>query len=138
MSLGKQDTEELLRKASLRPTRQRLALADLLFGGDNMHITAEELHSLSKQNGIHVSLATIYNNLHQFTEAGLLKEVSVNSSRYYFDTNTEPHHHFFYEDDHRLEDIPRDSLNIEKMPALPDGQEIEAVEVIIRIKNRTD
>ena len=87
-----------LTAAGLRPTRQRLGLARLLFEGGNRHITAEQLHREATDGGVKVSLATVYNTLHQFTNAGLLREIMVDSNRCYFDTNVSEHHHFFYED----------------------------------------
>ena len=96
-----------LTKAGLRPTRQRLALATLLYGAGDRHVTAEQLHKEAGEANITVSLATVYNTLHQFTESGLLREVVVESGRSYFDTNTTDHHHFFIEDELRLTDIQR-------------------------------
>ena len=92
--------------AGLRPTRQRVALAELLFGGPHRHVSAEQLHSEATEAHVGVSLATIYNTLHQFHEAGLLREVAVDASRSYFDTDTSDHHHFYVEDEQRMIDIP--------------------------------
>jgi Fur family iron response transcriptional regulator len=123
-----------LRKVGLRPTRQRLALAKLLFkDGNNRHVTAEDLHSEARREGIGVSLATVYNTLHQFTQKGLLREVIVESSRTYFCTNTSDHGHFFYEKSGRLLDIPADSIEISRIPPTPDGAEIKDIDIIIRI-----
>src|SRR5688572_8837879 len=95
---------ERLRGAGLRPTRQRLALAKLLFDGGDRHVTAEKLHGEALGANIRVSLATVYNTLHQFTDAGLLREIAVDASCSYFDTNISSHHHFFHEASGRLED----------------------------------
>jgi Fur family transcriptional regulator, iron response regulator len=123
-----------LRDVGLRPTRQRLALAKILFSGDgNRHVTAEELHSEARQNGVSVSLATIYNTLHQFTQAGLLNEVVVEAGRSYFDTNTEEHHHFFFERTNRLQDISAEVISVSKMPPPPEGSKVKSVDVIIRL-----
>ena len=122
-----------LRKVGLRPTRQRLALAKLLFTDGNRHVTAEDLHSEARREGISVSLATVYNTLHQFTQKGLLREVIVESSRTYFCTNTSDHGHFFYEKSGRLLDIPADSIEISRIPPTPDGAEIKDIDIIIRI-----
>jgi len=122
-----------LKRAGLRPTRQRLALAGLLFGAHDRHVTAEQLHSEAQAASIKVSLATIYNTLHQFTEAGLLREVVVEPGRSYFDTNVTDHHHFYCEGDGRLEDIPGHSLSLAYMPPPPPGMSIERIEVIIRL-----
>ncbi|HIM76747.1 MAG TPA: transcriptional repressor, partial [Rhodospirillales bacterium] len=99
-----------LRGAGLRPTRQRLALAKMLLEGPDRHVTAEILHAEAQAASIRVSLATVYNTLHQFTAAGLLREIVVDSQRSYFDTNTSDHHHFFFEGSNRLDDIPGDQV----------------------------
>ena len=123
----------MLRSAKLRPTRQRLALTKLLFDGGDRHVTAEELHEDAMVNGVRVSLATIYNTLHQFTGAGLLREVMVTSDKSYFDTNVTPHHHFFVEAEQRLVDIPDDQISIAALPPAPEGTEIRSVDVVIRL-----
>jgi len=125
---------ETLRGAGLRPTRQRLSLARLLFEGDDRHVTAEQLHSEAEREGVRVSLATVYNTLHQFTDAGLLREVVVEAGRSYFDTNTASHHHFFEIGTGALTDIPADQVSIGALPAAPDGVEIDSVDVIVRVK----
>jgi Fur family iron response transcriptional regulator len=125
---------ELLRAAKLRPTRQRLALARLLFEKGDRHVTAEQLHGEALAAAVPVSLATVYNTLHQFIEAGLLREVVVNSGRSYFDTNTSDHHHFFYEDSGRLLDIPGEHIGVTGLPTPPGGSSIRRVDVIIRIE----
>lgn len=123
----------LLQKAGLRPTRQRMALARLLFDGPNRHVTAEELQREAISNNIRVSLATIYNTLHQFTEAGLLREVVVDTGRAYFDTNTSSHHHFYFEDTGRIQDIPADQVKISALPGLPEGVNLNRVDVVVRV-----
>jgi len=121
-----------LRACGLRPTRQRIALAKLLFDDGDRHVTAELLHAEAKTANIRVSLATVYNTLHQFTEADLLREIVVDSQRCYFDTNTSEHHHFFFEKSNRLEDIPADEIVVTSLPSAPDGTEIKSVDVVIR------
>ncbi len=123
---------ELLRAAKLRPTRQRLALSRLLFEKGDRHVTAEQLHGEATTAGIMVSLATVYNALHQFVAAGLLREVVVNPGRSYFDTNTADHHHFFFEDSGRLMDIPSDRISVTNLPEPPHGA-IKRVDVTIRV-----
>jgi Fur family transcriptional regulator, iron response regulator len=123
---------ELLRAAKLRPTRQRLALARLLFENGDRHVTAEQLHDEALRASVLVSLATVYNTLHQFVSASLLREVVVNPGRSYFDTNTDDHHHFFFEDSGRLMDIPSDSIHVSNLPKPPHG-EIKRVDVTIRV-----
>ena len=123
-----------LRGAGLRPTRQRLALARLLFDAGDRHVTAEHLHGEAQANAIRVSLATVYNTLHQFTTAGLLREVVVEPGRSYFDTNIDDHHHFFCESTGHLQDIPGDAVMVGQLPQPPEGAAISRVDVIIRIR----
>jgi len=123
---------ELLRAAHLRPTRQRLALVRLLFEQGDRHVTAEQLYGRSGR-GHGLSLATVYNTLHQFIEAGLLREVVVNSGRFYFDTNVSDHHHFFFEDTGRLLDIPGEYVAVSGLPKPPAGAAIRRIDVIIRV-----
>jgi Fur family transcriptional regulator, iron response regulator len=129
---------ELLRQARLRPTRQRLALARLLFDKGDRHVTAEQLHGEALAAAVPVSLATIYNTLHQFIAAGLLREVVVSPGRSYFDTNVSDHHHFFYEDSGRLVDIPADRIGVTTLPPAPAGTAIRRVDVIIRVERSGD
>jgi len=123
-----------LRSAGLRPTRQRLALARLLFDDGDRHVSAEELHGQAAEAGFKVSLATVYNTLHQFTGAGLLRQVVVDAGRTYFDTNIVDHHHFFFEDSGRLQDVDGASVALATLPEPPPGARIARVDVIIRIQ----
>jgi Fur family iron response transcriptional regulator len=123
-----------LRGVGLRPTRQRLALARLLFDNGDRHISAEQLHTEALSANIRVSLATVYNTLHQFTDADLLREIVVDAGRSYFDTNTSDHHHFFYEKTGRLSDIPSEMIALTKVPSAPPGHTISRVEVIVRVE----
>ncbi len=121
--------------AGLRPTRQRLTLATLLVGdGNNRHVTAESLHEATRSGPDSVSLATVYNTLRAFCEAGLMTEVTVDGSRSYFDTRTDDHPHFFWEDDGVITDAPTDSVRIEALPHAPEGTEISKVDVVIRLR----
>lgn len=122
-----------LRATGLRPTRQRLALARLLLDGGDRHVTAETLHNEASTRGMRVSLATVYNTLHQFTRAGLLRQVTVDASKTYFDTNTSDHQHFLFEETGELRDIPADTVLLSQMPAAPAGSEIRRVDVVIRV-----
>jgi Fur family iron response transcriptional regulator len=126
-----------LRSAGLRPTRQRLALARLLFDVPDRHVTAEQLHGEATAATIRVSLATIYNTLHQFTTAGLLREVVVEPGRSYFDTNIDDHHHFFCESTGMLQDIPGTAVMVGQLPLAPAGTEISRVDVIIRVRRQS-
>lgn len=131
---GSEEANARLRAAGLRPTRQRVALAGLLFQHGNRHLTAESLHAEASEAGIGVSLATVYNTLHQFTEAGLLRQVAVDAARFYFDTNVEAHQHFYAEEDGRLIDIPGNAIAVAGVPVPPKGTAIDRVDVVIRIK----
>jgi Fur family iron response transcriptional regulator len=122
-----------LQHAGLRPTRQRMALARLLFDQTDRHITAEQLHGEAMEADIRVSLATVYNTLHQFTTAGLLREVVVEAGRSYFDTNVSDHHHFFFEGSGHLQDIPGEAVTIAPLPDAPTGTRVARVDVIIRL-----
>jgi Fur family iron response transcriptional regulator len=130
------DLPAKLRHSGLRPTRQRLALAKLLFGRGDRHVTAEDLHAEARATGCRVSLATVYNTLHQFTAAGLLRSVTVEGSRSYFDTNTGDHHHFYCQEDGRLMDIEGSAIRIAGLPTPPDGASVERIDVIVRLKSR--
>jgi Fur family iron response transcriptional regulator len=126
---------ERLRTAGLRPTRQRLALAKLLFvARGHRHVSAERLFNEAKGHRVDVSLATVYNALHDFTAKGLLREISIDSSSSYFDTNTGNHHHFYFERSGHLEDIEDAQVQIAALPEAPGGGEISRVDVIIRIR----
>ncbi len=125
---------DTLRKVGLRPTRQRLGLARLLFENGDRHVTAEQLHTEAAGANLRVSLATIYNTLNQFTEAGLMREVVVDPGRSYFDTNITDHHHFFHEDTARLQDIPGDAISVGKVPEPPAGSRVERVDIIVRVR----
>ncbi len=122
-----------LKAAGLRPTRQRLALSKLLFDKDDRHLTAEQLHGEARAANVPVSLATVYNTLHQFTAAGLLREVVVEPGRSYFDTNVEEHHHFYFEETCGLKDIPSDDIRLYDLPTAPEGTRVSRVDVIIRV-----
>ena len=128
------DALRRLKKAELRPTRQRLALGKLLFDGGDRHITAEQLHDEATREGIRVSLATVYNTLNQFTAVELLREVVVAPGRSYFDTNVADHHHFFYEDDGALEDIAGDAITLATLPEPPSGTQVSRVDVVVRLR----
>lgn len=138
MAQGQQDIEtNWLAGAGLRPTRQRMALASLLIGdGQHRHVTAESLFEAAKAQGDGVSLATVYNTLRAFCDAGLMQEVMVDGSKSYFDTNTHDHPHFFWEDEAKLTDAPSDQLVISQVPDAPEGAEIASVDVVIRLRRK--
>jgi Fur family iron response transcriptional regulator len=130
--------DKRVRDAGLRPTRQRVALANLIFAKGDRHLSAEELHEEAVNSGVPVSLATVYNALHQFTEAGLLRILAVEGSRTYFDTNTSDHHHFFIEGENKIFDIESGPVTVLDLPEPPEGMEIANVDVVIRLRPRRD
>jgi Fur family transcriptional regulator, iron response regulator len=133
---GDSDVRSKLRKAGLRPTRQRLDLGSMLFRGGNRHVTAEMLYEEASNAKVPVSLATIYNTLHQFSEAGLLRRVGVDGTRTCFDTRLSKHHHFFIESENALDDIPHSAMVIDKLPTAPKGYEIVCIDVVVRLRRR--
>ena len=126
--------DKRVRDAGLRPTRQRIALAELLFAKGNRHLSAEELHEEALAAGVRVSLATVYNALHQFTGAGLLRILAVEGSKTYFDTNASDHHHFFIEGENKVFDIVDGPVRVTDMPEPPEGMEIVNVDIVIRLR----
>jgi Fur family iron response transcriptional regulator len=132
------DVKAMLRSVGLRPTRQRMALGWILFGKGDRHLTAEMLYDEASAAKVPVSLATIYNTLNQFTGAGLLRHVAVEGSKTYFDTNTSSHHHFFVEDENALVDIPDAEVAIGKLPPALDGYEVARVNVVVRLRRKSD
>ena len=129
MALG-----EKLRKSGLRPTKQRLALAHILFAGGDRHVCAESLHAEAVAQGIKVSLATVYNALNQMKTAGLLREIATEGDRSYYDTNTSNHYHFLDEVSGELHDIAPGTFHISGLPVVPKGRAIDRIDVIVRLK----
>lgn len=130
--------DKRVRDAGLRPTRQRVALAHLLFAKGDRHLSAEELHEEALCAGVPVSLATVYNALHQFTEAGLLRILAVEGARTYFDTNTSDHHHFFIEGENKVFDIADGPVCVSNLPEPPEGMEIVNVDIVVRLRPRRE
>ena len=133
MNATARDIKDRLAGMGLRPTRQRVALAELLFRSGDRHVTAEKLHEEATAAGILVSLATVYNTLHQFTEAGLLRSFAVDGQKTYFDTNTTDHHHFYCEWNGGVLDMPGGNLVISGVPEAPAGTEVVRVEAVVRL-----
>ena len=131
---GREDAPKKLSAAGLRPTRQRIALARLLFSGKDRHVTAERLYEEAKAASLPVSLATVYNTLHQFTAAGLLREIAMDGARVYFDTNVSNHHHFLIEDTGELQDIPAATVSLGNLPLPPEGLRVDRVDVVVRLR----
>jgi Fur family transcriptional regulator, iron response regulator len=130
------DIKAKLRRAGLRPTRQRVALGSMLFGRGDRHVTAEMLFQEAAQANVRVSLATVYNTLHQFSGAGLLRQIVMDGPKVYFDTNITDHHHFLAEDEFALSDIPGAALRLEGMPIIPKGYEISRVDIVVRLRRK--
>jgi Fur family iron response transcriptional regulator len=130
------DVKAKLREVGLRPTRQRMALGWILFAKGDRHITAEMLYEEAARATVPVSLATVYNTLHQLTEAGLLRQVAVDGSKAYFDTNNCEHHHVFVEGDNDLLDIPSEEVLVGKAPTPPEGYEIARIDVVVRLRRK--
>ena len=130
------DVKSMLRDVGLRPTRQRMALGWILFAKGDRHLTAEMLYEEATKAKVPVSLATVYNTLHQFTDAGLLRQVAVDGSKTYFDTNTTTHHHFFVEGENALVDIPGADEIVGQMPKAPDGYDIARIDVVVRLRRK--
>jgi Fur family transcriptional regulator, iron response regulator len=128
------DVKSMLRDVGLRPTRQRMSLGWILFAKGDRHLTAEMLYEEANKAKVPVSLATVYNTLHQFTEVGLLRQIAVDGSKTYFDTNVSDHHHFYVEDANELVDIPVSEVAVDKMPEAPEGYEIARIDVVVRLK----
>jgi Fur family transcriptional regulator, iron response regulator len=134
-----QDVKKRLRQVGLRLTRQRLELAWILFAKGDRHVTAEMLHEEATRAKVPVSLATVYNTLHQFTDFGLLRQVAVDASKTYFDTNNSAHHHFFIEDKNELMDIPMSTtMLVGKTPMPPEGYEIARIDVVVRLRRKQE
>jgi len=127
----------VLRDAGLRPTRPRIALGTLLFGKGDRHVTAEMLYEEANGANVPVSLATVYNTLHQFTDLGLLRQVAVDGSKTYFDTNASLHHHFFVEGENALLDIPDSEFVVGRALNPPDGYEIARIDVVVRLRRKS-
>ena len=131
------DVKAMLRDVGLRPTRQRMELGWLMFGKGDRHFTAEMLYEEAAKAKVPVSLATVYNTLHQFTDVGLLRQVAVDGAKSYFDTNPTQHHHFFVEDENDLFDIPDADVFVGQPPVPPEGYEIARIDVVVRLRRKT-
>lgn len=134
MELHDPQLADRLRLAGLRPTRQRLSLAAILFGAGDRHVSAETLHQEAVAARIDVSLATVYNTLNQFKAAGLLREVACEGDRSFFDTNTSNHFHYYLEESESLVDIGTTELEVRGLPPLPPGTEVDRIDIIVRLR----
>ena len=127
-----------LRSSSLRPTKQRIQIAEFLFNREKtFHFTVEELDKLInlKSNERKISLATFYNTVHSFKKAGHLKEILTNNNKHYFDTNINSHHHFFDIKNNELTDINSKEIKIKNIPNPPPGKKIKDIDIVINIEN---
>ena len=122
-----------LQAAGMRATPKRIAIGGLLFDGMDRHVTADDVAGIARKAGVRVSLATVYNTLNQFVTAGLMKRITLDTDRTYFDTNVSDHHHLFFEENGVLHDIPGDSIRVEGLPEIPAGAKVRAIEVIVRM-----
>ncbi len=130
--------ESKLRDAGLRPTRQRVELGGLLFGKGDRHVTAEALWLEAGQAQLHISLATVYNTLNHFSARGLLRRIAVDATRTFFDTNNTAHSHFLFEEDNGLVDIVADTPLAGNLPAVPDGYELDRIDVVVRLRRKEE
>ena len=131
-----QKVKELLRSCDLRPTDQRLMVGKLLFNGIDKHVTAESIYRDLKKRNEKISLATVYNILHDFSNKKLLEKVTIDPEKVYFDTNTDSHYHFYYDDKKTLIDIPKEDIVIASLPKAPKGKSIKNIEVIVHLENK--
>lgn len=127
---------ERLREHGLRPTRQRVDLLHVLGAKGDRHVSAEVVYDEALAAGSSVSLATVYNTLKQFTEAGLLVELAVSGAKSFFDTRVDPHHHFYVEGEGEMIDLGRDALDLSRLPTPPEGMEIVGWDVVVRLRRK--
>ena len=125
-----------LQSAGLRATPKRLAIGKLLFDGMDRHVTADDVAALARKHNVRVSLATVYNTLNQFVAAGLMKRITLDSDRTWFDTNVSDHHHFFLEEDGTLMDIPGEHIELAELPTPPAGLKVSRIDVVVRVTRR--
>jgi Fur family iron response transcriptional regulator len=131
-----EDCTELLCRAGLRPTRQRLMLAEFLFSKGGRHVTADMLYVEAVEADMQISRATVYNTLNQLTDAGLLRQIGVDGSKSFFDTNPTGHHHFFVDQEDRLLDVPEPGVLFDALPQPLPGYEISDVDVIVHLRRK--
>ncbi len=117
----------------IRPTKIRMSIAGLLFDGMDKHVTVDNVIDMARASKIKTSVASVYNTLNQFAASGILRRVTVEQGKVFFDTNLSDHHHFFFEDEERLEDIPLGAVRVNGLPDLPKGRTIKSIDVTIRI-----
>jgi len=128
-----ENIKEILRSKSLKLTKQRLLIASYLFDGKDKHVSAEELFKKLNKSKSKISLATVYNTLHEFYKNKLISKLTINSEKIYFDTNMTDHHHFYNKKDEMLVDVSG-NLKINGLPNPPKGKKIEKIEVLVHLK----
>jgi Fur family iron response transcriptional regulator len=128
--------DDLLQQCNIAPTQQRRQIAQILFARPQ-HVSADQVLERVNQDGSVASKATVYNTLGLFARKGLIREVIVDPSRVFYDSNPTEHHHFFNVDTGRLEDIEAPQLIVQNLPTPPDGTELENVDIIIRVRSKT-
>tara|TARA_Y100000746_G_C15305531_1_gene367492 strand:- start:237 stop:644 length:408 start_codon:yes stop_codon:yes gene_type:complete len=133
---NKTESLSLLRKYRLKPTLQRIFLAEILFGEKDEHFCAEDLKRIIAKKGFKMSLATIYNNLQNFAEVGLLKQRRISKNKSYFDNNISDHYHFYDDENSTLTDIPKSSFKISKFPKLPHNKKIKSIDLVINLEKK--
>ena len=127
-----------LRGVGLRPTEQRIAILELLFENENVHVSAALVNEKLIRKNKHISLATIYNSLNEFEKKGILKKVLVDKEKMWFDTNLEHHHHFYDEEKDLLTDISEKEITFSKFPKLPQGKSIKSLNIIVKVKSTSN
>ena len=132
----KTDSLNLLKKYRLKPTSQRIFLANILFGNKNEHFCVEDLKMIVEKKGLKMSLATIYNNLQNFAEVGLLKQRRISKNKSYFDNNVSDHYHFYDHENSKLVDIPTSAFKISKLPKLPHNKKIKSIDIVINLEKK--
>ena len=133
--MSRKDILQKLKQHGVMPTSQRIEVAAILLARPQ-HLSADQIIDKLQGRGSRVSKATVYNTLKSFSEQGIVKELSVDSSRKFYDSTTHPHHHFYHVDSGKLSDIPAGQVSIGGLPPLPTGTEQESVEVLIRVRNK--
>ncbi len=126
---------ESLNSSPLKTTKQRVEIIKILFGDENNHFTAEDVHNKIENLGLNISLATVYNCLNQLTDNGIVKSLKTSCNKIYFDTNITAHHHFFCKNTSTLIDINFKDIKISKLPKLPSGKKLDSIEVVVNISD---
>ena len=130
------DINYILKKLKLRPTKQRIAIIEVLTANGNIHITAAGLGKILEGSKIKVATATIYNNLNELSQKGFLNKVLVGKDRMWFDTNLSSHYHFYDEDEDKLTDVEKNKIKFMSFPKIPKGKSLKSLDIIINVKKK--